>query len=59
MGAGLSARQLSLKLRMSPSYVARVERGERTLDVIEFLDLCRVLGVDSATILNEISRAAT
>jgi transcriptional regulator with XRE-family HTH domain len=37
--AGLSQRQLSDRLGMANTYVGRIERGERTIDVVEFLDI--------------------
>ena len=35
-GAGISQRDLAARLRVSPSWVAKVETGERRLDLIEF-----------------------
>lgn len=54
---GLSQRALSLKLGMAPTYLARVERGERVLDVVEFIDLARVLGVEPTTLFADLLAA--
>ena len=35
------------------SYVAKVENFERHLDVLEFVDLCRVVGADPAMLINQ------
>ncbi len=42
--AGLSRRQLSAEAGLSPSYVARLERGEVEPSVSVFASLTRVLG---------------
>ena len=46
--AGLSQRQLARRLRREQTMVARVERGERRLDLVEFYWYCLALKVDSA-----------
>ena len=38
--AGLSQRQLARRLSTQPSWVAKVETGERRLDLIEFCWVC-------------------
>ena len=44
--AGLTQRELASRLRRPHSFVAKVESGERRLDVIEFVELARALGTD-------------
>lgn len=46
VSAGLTQTELSLKLRRPQSYVAKYEGGDRRLDIIEFLDVCAILGID-------------
>ena len=36
------------------SFISRVERRQRRIDVYEYVRFCRALGLDPATILNEI-----
>lgn len=36
------------------SYVAKIERGERRIDVIETLELCAVLGLDPHALIDAI-----
>ncbi|HVT12588.1 MAG TPA: helix-turn-helix transcriptional regulator [Fimbriimonadaceae bacterium] len=43
----ITAKELSLKLRLDKSYVSRVERGYRTLDAIELIDLLQAMEVDA------------
>lgn len=43
----LTQRQLAELLEVPHSWVAKVEQGERRLDVVEYLRVCRVLGANS------------
>jgi transcriptional regulator with XRE-family HTH domain len=51
---GLSQRQLAGLLKKPQSYVSKYERGERRLDVVEFLDLCKVLKLDPCAVLRKV-----
>jgi transcriptional regulator with XRE-family HTH domain len=51
---GLSQRALSKKLKKVQTYVSKYERGERRLDVIEFLDITKALGADPHKIIREL-----
>ena len=42
----LLQQDLAEKLKKPQSYVSKVESGERTLDVLEFLSYCNALGVE-------------
>jgi transcriptional regulator with XRE-family HTH domain len=44
--AGLSQAALAKKLSRPQSFVSKIERGERRLDVVEFKLISRVLGID-------------
>ena len=46
--AGLTQRALASLLDVSPSWVAKVESGERRLDLLEFYRLCLSCGRDPA-----------
>jgi transcriptional regulator with XRE-family HTH domain len=52
--SGLSQRQLAERLDKPQSYVSKYERGERRLDVVEFLELCGVLNLDACAVLRRI-----
>ena len=41
---------LATKLHKPQSFVSKFENAERRLDVLEFLRICRLLGVDLNTI---------
>ena len=52
----MSQMALATKLKRAQTYVSKVERGERRIDVVEFLDLTRALGVDPFGILRQLNR---
>ena len=55
--AGLTQRELAKKLDREPSFVWRIEKGERRLDVLEFFWVCQVLGVDASSVYSELCTA--
>jgi transcriptional regulator with XRE-family HTH domain len=55
--AGLTQVQLAELLSRPQSFVSKVERGERRLDVIEFLELAERIGFDPLTFLREFHEA--
>ena len=42
--AGLTQRDLARRLKREPSFVWRIENGERRLDMVEFHWVCEALG---------------
>ncbi len=59
-GAGLTQTELAEKLGRPQSYVSKYEIGERRLDVVEFLEVMRALGVDfpkAARLLKRVNKA--
>ena len=54
--AGLTQVALAKKLGRPQSFVSKFERGERRLDVAEFLDVARALGIDAARTIADIGR---
>jgi transcriptional regulator with XRE-family HTH domain len=52
--AGLTQAALAVKLSRPQSYVSKYERGERRLDIIEFLDVTKAIGVPPARILRQL-----
>lgn len=49
--SGLTQRQLAAKLKRSNSFVWKIEAGERRVDVLEFIEIARCLGVNPTTLL--------
>lgn len=52
--ARLSQHELASRLKTSQTVIARIEIGERRIDVIEFIDLAKALRLDPRTILTEL-----
>jgi transcriptional regulator with XRE-family HTH domain len=55
--AGLTQRVLADRLGKPQSFVSKFEHGERRLDVVEFLQITRAIGVDPAAVLTRVERA--
>jgi transcriptional regulator with XRE-family HTH domain len=55
--AGLTQRELAVRLKRPPSFVAKIEIGERRLDLIEFIAIARALGEDDKAVFDRVSRA--
>jgi ribosome-binding protein aMBF1 (putative translation factor) len=49
--AALTQWQLAERLKRPQSYVSKFERGERRLDVVEFLDVAKALRIDPMELL--------
>ena len=53
--AGMKQQELAIRLNRPQSFVSKYERGERRIDVIEFVAICRALSVDPCTIIKDIN----
>jgi len=53
--AHLTQRDLSLKLGKSFSYIAKIEKGTRRIDVVDFIEIAAALGIDP----NELFKTVT
>jgi transcriptional regulator with XRE-family HTH domain len=57
--AGLTQHQLAKRLRRPQSFVAKYEGGERRVDVVEFIEICKAIEADPHKLLKAlIQRAA-
>jgi len=54
--AGLTQVQLAEKLRRPQSFVSKIERGLRRVDLLEFLEIAKVMGLDAAEFLDKLER---
>ena len=52
--SGLTQRELAAKLKRPQSYIAKIEGGERRVDVIEFLALAEALEQSPTKLLRRI-----
>ena len=53
----LAGRLNRFGLEMTQSVVSKIERGERRLDVVEFIFLLRALGAEPAEVIAKIEQA--
>nr|WP_256939272.1 helix-turn-helix transcriptional regulator [Ensifer adhaerens] len=54
--AGLTQTELAAKLAEYQSFVARLESGQRRVDVVEFLEFADLLDFDPHDALDELKR---
>jgi transcriptional regulator with XRE-family HTH domain len=52
--AKLTQVQLAYKLGRGQSYVSKIERGERYLDVLEFINWCEACGASPSEVIAKI-----
>jgi transcriptional regulator with XRE-family HTH domain len=55
--AGIRQVQLAKKLKRSQTWIARLESGERRLDVIELLDLAEAIGFDAPALVAAVQQS--
>ena len=56
---GLTQTEVAEKLRKHQSFVSKYERGERRLDVVEFLKIANALNFEPCAFLRALSKATT
>ena len=54
--AGLKQFDVAVKLGKPQSYISKIERGERGMDVIEFLELAQAVGFEPFAFLDELMK---
>ena len=55
--AGLTQRQLADRLSRPYTVIANIERGERQIDVVEFIAIARALGIGAPELLARVAEA--
>ena len=55
--AGVTQVELALRLGITQSAVSKIERGKRSLDVVEFVSLVRALRADPPEVIATVERA--
>ena len=55
--AGLTQRQLASRIGRPYTVIANIERGERQIDVVEFIAVARALGLDEADLMARVGAA--
>lgn len=51
---GLTQTTLAKALGKPQSFIAKVENGERRLDVVEFIHLAKLLSIDPASVIKKV-----
>jgi hypothetical protein len=54
--AGVTQQELASRISKPQSFVAKYEGGERRLDVVEFIAICRAIPADSDAILAKLAK---
>lgn len=54
--AKMTQTELAVRLHRRQAYVSRIERGERRIDVVEFLELAHALGINAGHFIAEFER---
>lgn len=54
--AGLTQQALAAQLSKPQSFIAKYENGERRIDVVEFIAICRAIPADTASILAKVAK---
>ena len=55
--AGLTQRQLAARIGRPYTMIANIERGERQIDVVEFVAIARALGFGEAELMARLGAA--
>lgn len=53
--ARITQADLALRLGKPQSYVSKFERGERSIDLVEFLQIVRAMEADAHRIIDQVS----
>ena len=53
--AGLTQVQVAERVKRPQSFVSKYENGERQLDVIEFVIVCKAIGIHPSTVVEQLT----
>jgi ribosome-binding protein aMBF1 (putative translation factor) len=53
--AGLSQQDVADRLRRHQTYVSKCERGERRMDLIEFLEIAKAIGFNPNSFIKKLN----
>jgi transcriptional regulator with XRE-family HTH domain len=57
--AGLSQAELAIKLDEYQSFVARLESGQRRIDVIELIEIADILSFDPSILVRQLAKGTS
>jgi transcriptional regulator with XRE-family HTH domain len=53
--AGMTQGDVAKKIHRPQSFVSKYEKGERRLDIAEFIQICKVVGIPAHKLVKELS----
>lgn len=53
--AGLTQTELAETLGLPQSFISKFETGERRLDIVEFIEICKALQLEPAGVVEELA----
>lgn len=56
LAQGLTQESLASMLERPQSFIAKIESGERRLDIVEFVHIANLLSLDLISIINDLSQ---
>lgn len=51
---GLTQLQLAKKLKKTQSFICKIEKSERRLDIVEFLEIAHTLNIDTISLIQKL-----
>jgi transcriptional regulator with XRE-family HTH domain len=54
--AGMTQQEVADRLEKPQSFVSKYERRERRLDVVEFVNIAKAIGIDPCQIVREVEK---
>lgn len=54
---GLTQTDVAVRLGQTQSFISKVERGERRIDIVELRQLCAVMGVEFVTFVDQLEKS--
>jgi len=55
LSSGLLQKDLAKLLHRPQSYISKIESGERSIDIVEFINYCQAIGIDSAKFIKKVA----
>lgn len=56
LAAGLTQTDIAERMKRPQSFVTKVERNERRVDVVEFIEIARAIGVTPESLIKKLQR---
>lgn len=57
--SGITQEQLAKRLKQSQSFVSKIERGDRRIDIVQLRTLCKIYGVPLLDFVQQLEESLT